>query len=142
VPVTTIWTALPHGVEGANLRLSAAVSFRLTTSDGKDALLSSFSAVAAWPASIAGMSFSVDWGFTTGVPATVVSAAPSSALWAAVFPPGETVVRSHTPEDHSAHPLSSFSVVANHALLKLLHVQVGLASPGQRPFWNNKHEGP
>jgi hypothetical protein len=136
VPVTQTWTALPHGSDGIALRLSAFVSLRLTTADGNDAPLSDpdFADVASWPDRVAQMTFEVQVGSATS-PATVVSAAPSGPLWRALFPPADTAVRSHQPQDYSNNPRSSFSVLAAHKLLKSLHTATGLASPGTPPAW-------
>jgi hypothetical protein len=127
---------LPHGSDGAVLRLSAFVTLRLTTADGNDALLSDpdFADVASWPDRVAQMTFAVQAGAAT-LPATVVSAAPSAQLWAALFPPADTAVHSHQPEDYSKNPRSSFSVLATHQLLKSLHTETGKASPGSPPAW-------
>jgi hypothetical protein len=143
MPVSTFWTALPNGVDGDSLVLSAFVSFRVTTADGNDALLSAFPDLARWPESLLDLSFMVQVDGADPVPATLATTLPTGELWRALFPPDDTVVRSHQVQDFSGNPRSSFSVLANRDLLRNLHATTGVSGPGRRPDWSgDRRQGP
>jgi hypothetical protein len=134
---TIIWTALPNGLTGEvadrRLRLSVFVSPRLV-SDEPGLTLGEFPDFLDWPARLRGASFSVQARRTPDeepgepVPATVVSPAPDSALWAALFGPS-TPVESHQPPEPSGTVVNSYSVSAIHAQLKQGHQTLAVEAP-------------
>jgi hypothetical protein len=140
---TVIWTALPNGVTGdaadRRLRLSVFVSPRLV-SDEPNPTLAGFADFLDWPARLRDgqVRFSVQARRTPDDPpsapvaATVVSPAPDSALWTALFGPS-TPVESHQPADMTGRPVSSYSVSAIHAQLKQSHQSLAVQAPIEGP---------
>jgi hypothetical protein len=143
VSETLIWTALPAGLSGdaANrrLRLSAFLSPRLQT-DQQGATLALFPNFLDWPSKLqAGQAtFSVRLRTPAGappsapVPATIVSAAPDSALWTALVD-RSTTVESHTYEDMTGRAVSSFSIASLHNHIKDGHQFLAVNSPVGQP---------
>src|SRR6187401_2529192 len=84
------WVAVPGGVlPDGRLTVTAMMSPRLRTDEG--ITLAVFPDLLDWPATVGAATWTVD-ADGTSLPAEVVSPAPESDLWAALFPP-ETPVR-------------------------------------------------
>src|SRR5262245_2345806 len=120
---TIVCTALPNGraADGA-LLLSVHIAPRLWSSDtsvGKLAL-SQFPDLLAWPATLAGASWSVTFDGQPPAAATVVSAAPRADLWAALFKTDTDVVPFRF-EDHCDTAIESIDSVAIHDLLSAVY---------------------
>ena len=116
---TIVWTALPHGIDGApdpgaTVRLSAFVAPRLWNDDGTPLMqLSQFPDFVDWPNVIRSSTFEVQFGAGPNLGATVVSAAPDSALWKALFKT-DTDVIPFAFEDLSGAEILTFSAVDVH----------------------------
>jgi len=107
---TVIWTALPSGViggtGGTRLQLSVMVSPRLQTNEGlPKPELAQFPDFLNWPATA--KQFSVRFGNGLVLPATVISAAPSSDLWGRLFKP-TTYVRPFEFKNLATRRIRSF----------------------------------
>ena len=99
-----IWTACPNGTApNGNLRISVAIGSQLMPT-GTGATLSDFPDWEDWPAT------QITWKATIGtdvVDATVVSAAPSSALYTALFLP-TTPVAAYQYQSPTANALYTY----------------------------------
>ncbi|HWI65740.1 MAG TPA: hypothetical protein VNT75_28270 [Symbiobacteriaceae bacterium] len=116
---TVMWTALPNGfvalppsdgpaAPAPRLRLSVFVSPRLMTNEGMPKpTLSQFPDFLNWAGKA--VSFSVSFNGFAPVPATVVSAAPSSTLWQSLFKT-TTYVRPYEFPQHDTKRVQSFPV--------------------------------
>ena len=97
-----IWTACPNGTApNGNLRISVAIGPQLMPT-GTGATLADFPDWEDWPAT------QITWKATIGtdvVDATVVSAAPSSSLYTALFLPTTPVDGLPVPEPDGQRPL-------------------------------------
>lgn len=129
---TIIWTALPKGVsaDGRSLLLTVLVSPRLDTG-GPPLPLADFPAFADWPSQ--SLRISVRFNNLAPVPATITSPAGESALWTALFPGSETLVRSFVAADHAQERIHSFPVTNVVGHLRKLYATVGLTSPTELP---------
>ena len=113
-----MWTTLPNGAEvlttGGNvvrLRFSVLVSPRLIT-DGATGFLSDFSDFVDWPATLAGIAFTLtfDEGGQQYVAELDLDSpyAARSDVWTKLFSP-DTVVASHAFDDHTSDAVLSYS---------------------------------
>jgi len=120
---TIVCTALPNGraADGA-LLLSVHIAPRLWSSDtsvGKLAL-SQFPDLLAWPATLAGASWSVTFDGQPPAAATVVGAASRADLWGALFKTDTDVVPFRF-EDHCDTAIESIDSVAIHDVLSAVY---------------------
>lgn len=115
---TVMWTALPNGfvAEASRLRLSVFVSPRLMTNEGMPKpALSQFPDFQDWASKA--VSFGVRFNGGAPVAATVVSAAPSPALWQSLFK-STTYVRPYEFPPLDTRRVHSFPVRNVMAFLK------------------------
>src|SRR5262245_38177255 len=103
------WTALPRGIDTGTPVVSVHIAPRLMTDDGSDTTLASFTEWIDWPATVRRVNWNVGFGSQQTRPATVVSPAPRSDLWTALFP-RSTLVRSHNAEMFEKSQLLSYPV--------------------------------
>lgn len=148
-----IWTTLPNGAEvppasgeTVRLRFSVLVSPRLIT-DGATGVLSAFPDFVDWPATLAGIAFTLtfDEGGEQYVakPDPDSSYAPRSDVWTKLFS-GATVVASHAFDSHSGDAVLSYSETALLGTVQSTYGQTVMAAPQfpPNPFdWLNENSG-
>ncbi len=108
--LTTIWTLLPNGRTGdGKLRLSAMVSFRPATVDGKPTSLARFPTLLNWPTTVRQAQWQVQFSNeTTPRVAQVENPAVFDPLmWNSLFN-ASTLVRPYVFEDRSTNCIFSF----------------------------------
>jgi hypothetical protein len=131
------WVAVPSGVlPDGRLRITAVMSPRLRTDDG--ITLAVYADLLDWPGAVAAASWTVD-ADGTDLPAEVVSPAPESDLWAALFPP-ETPVKPWEFPDLTDRPMVTFDVMKVHAQLKGLYAKAAAASPDAMPSLRTRRD--
>lgn len=133
-------TAIPHGATGTDplvdgggdgmLRLLVHLAPRLRT----PGTLADHPAWVDWPATLAGVSWSVRFPDLGGadIPATPVGPAAESARWTAVLP-AETPVIAHAYQGYDHRPLLSYQSTAIVQFLADRWGRVGASSPTEHP---------
>ena len=125
-----IITALPAGVDRDRgvARLSCFVTLRAT---GEAATLHATRFFADWPQALSGAlpDLEVEIAGTGRVPSAVVSPAPESGLWRAIFAPG-TPVEPHEPERWTQRPVATYAARDVHAYVVDL---LARTAAGSRP---------
>jgi hypothetical protein len=128
-----ILTALPAGVDRDRgvARLSCFVTLRAT---GEAATLHATRFFADWPQALSGAlpDLEVEIAGTGRVPSAVVSPAPESGLWRAIFAPG-TPVEPHEPERWTQRPVATYAARAVHAYVVDLLARTAAGSPTTPP---------
>ncbi len=131
-----LFTALPVGADAdvnGRYHLSVHVSPRLSNTLNVATALDQFPDWDDWPATIGALSWSVDFGGgDLTVPATVVSAAPSSARWTELFA-SNTVVRSHVQKKLDNNKKISYPNKNVEEFLRDRYTKIGLGSPDEFP---------
>src|SRR5712691_1038744 len=122
---TVIWTALPNGITGTTLHCSIFVSPRLETDDTPPTL-AGFPDWQDWPATK--LKLRLEFGTGESLAASIVSAAPSSSLWGAIFSPA-TFVRSHTFNSLDDRHIRSYPVTNVVAFIKSRYLALA-SDPG------------
>lgn len=131
------WVAVPSGVlPNGRLKVTAVMSPRLRTDDG--ITLAVYPDLLDWPAVVTTATWTVD-ADGTDLPAEVVSPAPESDLWAALFPP-ETPVRPWEFPDLADRPMVTFDVMKVHGQLKRLYAKAAAASPDALPSLRSRRD--
>ena len=129
-----IWTVLPNGYsqnDPSKLRLSVFVSPRLSSNTASPKL-NEFSDFLDWPATLAPLSFSVQFGAGPPVAATRVGPPVESALWTAMFKPTAKVdPYEFDPQDGKYIVTYPFTKV--HDWIKTQYQDVVAASPTEHP---------
>jgi hypothetical protein len=132
-----MWTALPNGftLAGNQLRLSVLVSPRLVTNTATGTL-DEFPAFLDWPATVAGLSFRVEFQGGPTVPATPVTEpgnpALDSAAWRALFD-GTISVNAYAFDDRSDLAVRSFPVKKVFSFLTNAYQTIAVQSAQQKP---------
>ena len=132
-----MWTALPNGLtqDGTSLRLSVLVSPRLTA-NAATGTLAEFPDFQDWPATVAGLTFSVEFTGGPTVSATPVvepgNPALDSPAWKALFP-ATFPVRSYAFDDRSPLAVRSFPTKKVLSFLTNLYQTVAAQWPPQMP---------
>jgi len=126
------WIALPAGAneDGTELRLSVMVAPRLRSADTMT--LAPFADFLDWPARVGAAAFVVELAGGVELAARVVSPAPDSALWAALFGPA-TPLAPFVFDDIADRPFVSFSVGAVLGELRRIYTQVAADWPAELP---------
>ncbi len=129
-----IWTVLPNGVAGDQLKLSLFVSPRLETDEGLPRpQLAQFPDFADWPTKVKGMQFALQFqGVGSPVPATYAGPDLEPDLWAALFKPA-TFVRPYKFLDYRDRNIRSHPVAHVHDFLKTQYQAIASQSPTQLP---------
>jgi hypothetical protein len=132
VTQTNIWTALPNGVAGSNLKLSVIVSPRLsaTMSDGSTPLLSVFPDWANWPTTVKKITFSVQLSSESPEAGGGPGASPTldDAGWKAIFPAGKTSVVPFAYQDFSQAGINSYPIMDAHSVVQGTHGTLAAAA--------------
>ena len=134
---TIMWTALPNGftADGNKLKLSILVSPRLAT-DGLTGTLAQFPDFLDWPATVAGLTFRVEFqgGPTITANPTIEPGFPSldSAAWKELFN-HQTPVTSYAFEDKVGLNVRSFPVKKVFSFLKSEYQGFAISSPATKP---------
>ncbi len=124
------WVAVPAGrLADGRLRVTAVMSPRLRTDDGTTLAL--FPDLLDWPFTVAAATWTVD-ADGIDLAAEVVSPAPESDLWVALFPP-QTPVQPWRFPDLADRPMVTFDVMKVHAQLRHLYARTAAASPDALP---------
>jgi hypothetical protein len=132
-----MWTALPNGftAAGDRLRLSVLVSPRLVT-NAATGTLTEFPGFLNWPATVAGLSFRVEFQGGPTVPATPVTEPGNPALdwaaWTALFD-GTIPVNSYAFDDRSDLPVRSFPTKKVLSFLTNAYQTIAVQSAQQKP---------
>ena len=131
------WVAVPGGVlPDGRLTVTAMMSPRLRTDEG--ITLAVFPDLLDWPATVGAATWTVD-ADGTSLPAEVVSPAPESDLWAALFPP-ETPVRPWEFPDLADRPMVTYDVLAVQAQLRHLYAATAAVSPDALPSLRSRRD--
>ena len=125
-----LWTVLPKSVsdDGSALLISVMVSPRLDTG-GTDKKLSEFPDFATWPEQK--LVFHVQ--FNNDPPVMVKPSPSDKALWGALFPPDDTLVRAFNSPDLSKRRIHSFPVENVMGFIKQVYSSVAINSPDTLP---------
>jgi hypothetical protein len=132
-----MWTTLPNGLTQARdrLRLSVLVSPRLTA-NAATGTLAEFPNFLDWPATVAGLSFTVEFLSGPSVAAKPVvepgNPALDSPAWKALFP-GTFPVNSYAFDDRSGLAVRSFPTKKLLSFLTNAYQTVAVQSPQQMP---------
>ena len=129
-----LFTALPNGPDpnvAGRYSLSVHISPRLTNDDVETNHLT-FPDWLDWPAAVSTIGWSVAFGGGPSVPATVVSAAPRSDLWVALFAPS-TLVRSHAPTYYHERKVRSYPARNVREFIRTLYSNIAVGSPTDFP---------
>ncbi|HEY5787315.1 MAG TPA: hypothetical protein VIT65_21325 [Microlunatus sp.] len=131
------WVAVPGGVlPDGRLRVTAVMSPRLRTDEG--ITLAVYPDLLDWPETVAAATWTVD-ADGLDVPTEVVSPAPESALWAALFPP-ETPVRPWEFPDLADRPMVTYDVLAVQSQLRHLYARTAAVSPDALPSLRSRRD--
>ncbi len=124
-----LFTALPTGYDpnvADRYYLSVHISPRLSNTANATTSLSGFDDWEEWPATVAALAWTVVFGANElAVPATVVSAAPRSDLWTALFA-SNTVVQSHVQKNLSLAAKRSYPTKNVQEFLRDRYTDTGL----------------
>ena len=133
-----LWTALPSGLNAAGdrLLLSVLVSPRLITDGGVDGTLAQFPDFLDWPATIAGMTFHVEFqgGPSFDLRPVVQPGFPAldSEAWKALFQSGSTV-HSYAFDDRAGIPVRSFPTKKLLSFIKSEYQTIAVESAASKP---------
>ncbi len=121
--MSVIWTPLPAGRRAdGDAVLSVLVSPRLTADGAARPTLGAFGPFVDWPATLRGLTPAVAFDGGSDIPVTIADPAVlSSDLWLAMFPPSDTAVASHVPEDFTAFEVTTFPVINGRDALRGLY---------------------
>lgn len=142
------WVALPAGrapgPDGA-CRVSVFIAPQVTLADEPERVLrlDELVALVDWPATLAAISFDVEFEGTEPVAATRVGRGPDSTLWRSLFP-GDTRVIPFVPDDPSTHTVVGFSTMD---MVETIEAGYADAAPLEPPpvdqfdpgFWDPGH---
>ena len=132
-----MWTALPNGLtpKGDKLRLSVLVSPRLVT-NAAVGTLAEFPDFLDWPATVAGLTFKVEFQGGPSFAASPVTEpgfpALDSPAWKALFD-ASFPVNSYAFDDRSNLPVRSFPTKKVLSFLTNIYQTVGVKSADQMP---------
>lgn len=128
---TVLWTAVPDGVDNGVAKIVCVVSPRLSDPAGERPV-SAYPDWVNWAERAARVTFQVQFDDRAPVPATVLSAPPQPARWAALVAP-ELAVRPFEPAQHADRQLRSYPVGHVVDYLRHSYLTAALTSPTEFP---------
>ncbi len=130
-----LFTALPLKPDpdvAGRYHLSVHVSPRLTTDTKEDTELSAYPDWANWPGTVGSIGWTVVFGDGSSMPATVVSPAPRTDLWQALFA-DNTLIRSLEKKSFEAHKVRSYPARNIREFIRARYTDVAINSPNEFP---------
>ncbi|MBE0585685.1 MAG: hypothetical protein IH612_18235 [Desulfofustis sp.] len=125
-----IWTALPTGVDGNFVTLTALVSPRLTCKNMPRAPLEKWPDFLNWPEHAVHATYSVTFAGVTAEAERV--SAPDSAVWQALFGKG-TGVYNHAFKDRRKTAILSYPMAEVHDFISKTYTEIGISTQDELP---------